>query len=65
MHVQIEAKELDALTAAGFRPHQTGRTLRVLLAGRLTALAAPGGDEAQMLGVGSLAPCRRRRRPPL
>jgi glycosyltransferase involved in cell wall biosynthesis len=46
---RLRAGQLDELMSSG-RSHKTN-TLKVLLAGKLTALAAPGGGETQLLAM--------------
>lgn len=56
MHVQLEPPKGGTLPTATLALRKAASGPRILLASRLTAMAAPGGDEGQMLGLAEALP---------
>jgi glycosyltransferase involved in cell wall biosynthesis len=57
MHVQIDQTKLDVSLQPAISVHGGAvRPPRILLAGKLTALTAPGSEEVQMLGLARALP---------
>ena len=56
MHVQLEQPKGGTLPTAVLPLRKAALGPRILLAGRLTGMAAPGGEESQMLGLAEALP---------